>query len=213
MKYVGAHVSISGGVENAPLNAGRIGAKAFAMYTKNQRQWHARALSEESIEQFKKNLKEVAIEPKHVLPHDSYLINLGHPEAEKLQKSREAFVDDLISRAVSLMAWRGYGEVEPYYCEGLIHLELLYRSGMVDFDGIWVSVENGAYGELKRLYEETYGELALHYLQKREAGEFLERFALKTRSHYMPVTEEVKRFVIAYCDRYAEIGQKIAKIG
>ncbi len=96
MKYVGAHVSISGGVENAPLNAGQIGAKAFAMFTKNQRQWHAKALSEESIEQFKKNLKEVAIEPKHVLPHDSYLINLGHPEAEKLQKSREAFVDEIL---------------------------------------------------------------------------------------------------------------------
>jgi hypothetical protein len=138
---------------------------------------------------------------------------LSYFEDDADMETREAFVDDLISRAVSLMAWRGYGEVEPYYCEGLIHLELLYRSGMVDFDGIRVSVENGAYGEMKRLYEETYGELARHYLQKREAGEFLERFALKTDSHYMPVTEEVKRFVVAYCDRYAEIGQKIAEIG
>jgi len=94
-KYVGAHVSISGGVENAPLNAMEIGAKAFAMFTKNQRQWKAKPLSEESIEAFRTNLEKSGISPEHVLPHDSYLINLGHPEEEKLAKSREAFVDEL----------------------------------------------------------------------------------------------------------------------
>ena len=94
-KFVGAHVSASGGVENAPLNAQKIGARAFALFTKNQRQWKAKPLSEKSIEAFKQNLKESGINPKHVLPHDSYLINLGHPEEEKLQKSREAFIDEL----------------------------------------------------------------------------------------------------------------------
>ena len=94
-KYVGAHVSISGGVENAPLNAMEIGAKAFAMFTKNQRQWKAKPLTEESIEAFRVNLGKSGIAPEHVLPHDSYLINLGHPEEEKLDKSREAFVDEL----------------------------------------------------------------------------------------------------------------------
>ncbi|WP_456392380.1 deoxyribonuclease IV [Nitratifractor sp.] len=94
-KYVGAHVSASGGVENAPINAMEIGAKAFALFTKNQRQWKAKALSEESIEAFRKNLERSGIAPKHILPHDSYLINLGHPEEEKLHKSREAFVDEL----------------------------------------------------------------------------------------------------------------------
>jgi len=94
-KYVGAHVSASGGVENAPLNAIAIGAKAFALFTKNQRQWKAKPLSDESIEAFRKNLQDSGIEAKHVLPHDSYLINLGHPEKEKLLKSREAFVDEL----------------------------------------------------------------------------------------------------------------------
>ena len=94
-KYVGAHVSISGGVENAPLNAKEIGARAFAMFTKNQRQWKAKPLSEESIEAFRTNLEKSGISPEHVLPHDSYLINLGHPEEEKLAKSREAFVDEL----------------------------------------------------------------------------------------------------------------------
>ncbi len=96
MKFVGAHVSASGGVENAPLNAKAIGAKAFALFTKNQRQWVAKPLSEASIDAFKANLEASGIDPKHVLPHDSYLINLGHPEVEKLEKSREAFIDELV---------------------------------------------------------------------------------------------------------------------
>jgi len=95
MKYVGAHVSASGGVENAPLHAKAIGAKAFALFTKNQRQWKAKPLTSASIDAFKSNLEDAGIAPKHVLPHDSYLINLGHPEPEKLQKSREAFIDEL----------------------------------------------------------------------------------------------------------------------
>ena len=95
MKYIGAHVSASGGVENAPLNAARIGARAFALFTKNQRQWVAKPLSEESIAAFRENLLKVDIPPEQVLPHDSYLINLGHPEQEALQKSRNAFLDEM----------------------------------------------------------------------------------------------------------------------
>ena len=95
MKFVGAHVSASGGVDNAPLNAMAIGAKAFAVFTKNQRQWAAKPLETKTIDAFKKNLEASGILPKHVLPHDSYLINLGHPEVEKLEKSRDAFIDEL----------------------------------------------------------------------------------------------------------------------
>ncbi len=95
MKYIGAHVSSSGGVENAPINAFNIGAKAFALFTKNQRQWVSAPLSEKSIEQFKANCKKYGFEPWQILPHDSYLINLGHPEAEGLDKSRLAFVDEM----------------------------------------------------------------------------------------------------------------------
>ena len=94
-KFVGAHVSASGGVDNAPLNAMKIGARAFALFTKNQKQWKAKPLPPETIEAFKSNLNQSGILPRHVLPHDSYLINLGHPEEEKLLKSREAFVDEL----------------------------------------------------------------------------------------------------------------------
>ena len=99
MKYIGAHVSASGGVENAPLNAARIGARAFALFTKNQRQWVAKPLSEESIAAFRENLLKVDIPPEQVLPHDSYLINLGHPETEKLEKSRTAFPPDQLDAA------------------------------------------------------------------------------------------------------------------
>ncbi len=95
MKFVGAHVSASGGVENAPLNAQQIGANAFALFTKNQRQWHAKPLSSESIDAFRANLETTGITPKQILPHDSYLINLGHPDEDGLKKSREAFLDEM----------------------------------------------------------------------------------------------------------------------
>jgi deoxyribonuclease-4 len=94
-KFVGAHVSASGGVDNAPLNAMAIGAKAFALFTKNQRQWVAKPLETKTIDAFHTNLEASCILSKHILPHDSYLINLGHPEVEKLDKSRDAFIDEL----------------------------------------------------------------------------------------------------------------------
>ncbi len=94
-KYIGAHVSAAGGVENAPVNAHQIGATAFALFTKNQRQWKAKPLTKENIEGFKKNCEKYGFQPWQVLPHDSYLINLGHPEKEALQKSRDAFLDEM----------------------------------------------------------------------------------------------------------------------
>lgn len=94
-KYIGAHVSASGGVENAPLNAHAIGANAFALFTKNQRQWVAKPLTQESIDAFKSNCLRLGYTPEFILPHDSYLINLGHPETEALEKSRAAFLDEM----------------------------------------------------------------------------------------------------------------------
>jgi len=95
MKRIGAHVSAAGGVENAPLNAMEIGAKAFALFTKNQRQWKAKPLTEKSIQAFKANCQKADISSEYILPHDSYLINLGHPEIEALEKSRAAFLDEM----------------------------------------------------------------------------------------------------------------------
>jgi deoxyribonuclease-4 len=95
MKYVGAHVSAAGGVENAPLNAKEIGARAFALFTKNQKQWLAPPLSKQSIINFRDNCEKNDFKPFQILPHDSYLINLGHPEQEALEKSRESFLEEM----------------------------------------------------------------------------------------------------------------------
>ncbi|MCX6253773.1 MAG: deoxyribonuclease IV [Bacteroidia bacterium] len=95
MKYVGAHVSASGGVENTPLNANAIGAKAFALFTKNQRQWFSNPLSKASITAFRRNCEKYDYKPFQILPHDSYLINLGHPEEGPLEKSRASFLDEM----------------------------------------------------------------------------------------------------------------------
>lgn len=95
MKYIGAHVSAAGGVENAPKRASKIGARAFALFTKNQRRWEGPPLTEENIEGFKKNCSELGYSMDYIMPHDSYLINLGHPEKEALEKSRNAFLDEM----------------------------------------------------------------------------------------------------------------------
>jgi deoxyribonuclease-4 len=95
MKYIGAHVSAEGGVENAPIRTHEIGANAFAFFTKNQRRWVSPPLTTKSIELFKENCEKYGIRAEHILPHDSYLINLGHPEKEGLEKSRNAFLDEM----------------------------------------------------------------------------------------------------------------------
>ncbi len=95
MKYIGAHVSSSGGVENAPLNANEIGARAFALFVKNQRQWFAKPLTTESIDAFKENCASLNYSMDYILPHDSYLINLGSPVADSLEKSRNSFLKEI----------------------------------------------------------------------------------------------------------------------
>lgn len=95
MKFVGAHVSASGGVFNAPLNAKAIGATAFALFTKNQKQWMATPLSSKEIEDFKRTCQECGYTPSQILPHDSYLINLGNPTDEGIGKSRASFLEEM----------------------------------------------------------------------------------------------------------------------
>ena len=94
-KFVGAHTSASGGVFNAANEAKELGAKAFALFTKNQKRWDAKPLETKDIDKFKKAIDDAGILPKHILPHDSYLINLGNPDEQKLIKSRMAFIDEL----------------------------------------------------------------------------------------------------------------------
>lgn len=95
MKYIGAHVSASGGVSNAPRNAANIGATAFALFTKNQRQWRAAALTEAEITSFQKECRSHNYRNGQILPHNSYLTNMGNPELEKRQQSVQSFIDEM----------------------------------------------------------------------------------------------------------------------
>lgn len=93
-KYVGAHVSATGGVSNAPLEAAGIGAKAFALFTRNPSRWQSKAISEKEAELFRQRCEEFGYSSDVILPHDSFLINLGSPDPEALDKSRKAFLDE-----------------------------------------------------------------------------------------------------------------------
>jgi len=166
MKFAGAHVSISGGVENAPLNAAAIGAKAFAMFTKNQRQWKSPPLTEKSIEAFKKNCAEKGFTADHILPHDGYLINLGNPDPEKRAVSRESFLDEM-KRCMSLgLKYLNFHpgshlrEVSPDECLTLIAQEV--KSVLAETQDVCAVIENTAgqgsnvgssFEELARLLE------------------------------------------------------------
>lgn len=95
MKLIGAHVSASGGLENAPLNAKNIGANAFALFTKNQRQWFSPALGDAAVKAFMEACVKSGFPADSILPHDSYLINLGHPASDGLEKSRSSFNEEM----------------------------------------------------------------------------------------------------------------------
>ncbi|MDE7410881.1 MAG: deoxyribonuclease IV, partial [Paramuribaculum sp.] len=95
MKYIGAHVSVTGGVSNAPVNAHNIGAKAFALFTRNPSRWSSKPISEKEATTFIENCQNLGYTPAQILPHDSYLINLGSPDSENLLKSRDAFLDEM----------------------------------------------------------------------------------------------------------------------
>lgn len=95
MKFVGAHVAVNNGVSSAPINAHNIGAKAFALFTRNPSRWQSKPISKKEAQAFKENCEEFGYTPDHILPHDSYLINLGSPEEEGLEKSRSAFLDEM----------------------------------------------------------------------------------------------------------------------
>ena len=128
-------------------------------------------------------------------------------EKEELKKH---MVDDLVSRAVGLMAWREVGEVLPYYCEGLIHLDILFSSNVITYDGE-ITIDYNNYEAMKAGYKEAYKSLAQHYINKKEASEYLLKYAQKSEGIYLPVDEEILSFVKHYYARYKEIGQQVYK--
>jgi len=125
-------------------------------------------------------------------------------EREALKKH---IVADLVSRAVGLMAWREVGEVLPYYCEGLIHLDILFTSGVITYDG-QIRIDYGKYDVMKQGYQEAYRKLAETYLEKVDANEYLSGYTKKENGVYLPKKEEIKSFVEHYYARYKEIGQQ-----
>jgi len=116
-------------------------------------------------------------------------------------------VDDLVSRAVGLMAWREVGEVLPYYCEGLIHLDILFTSGVISYEG-QIRIDYSKYDAMKAAYIEAYEDLAKTYLEKIDASNYLKKYAQKEEGVYLPFKEEIKQFVEHYYARYKEIGQQ-----
>ncbi len=95
MKYVGAHVSVQGGVSAAPLNANSIGAKSFALFTGSSSRWHSKSITEKEAQAFKERCAAYGYPAHRILPHDNFLINLGSPDPEKLDKSRKSFLDEM----------------------------------------------------------------------------------------------------------------------
>ena len=132
------------------------------------------------------------------------LMAFFHNEREELKKH---VVDDVVSRAVGLMAWREVGEVLPYYCEGLIHLDILFGSGIIIYDG-QIKIDYSKYDTMKEAYISAYKNLAENYLKKVDASEYLAQYAVKNEGIYLPKNEKIKSFVEHYYARYKEIGQQ-----
>lgn len=234
MKYIGAHVSISGGVENAPLNAAAIGAKAFAMFTKNQRQWKSPPLTAKSIEAFKKNCADKGFTADQILPHDGYLINLGNPDAEKRRGSREAFLDEM-TRCMQLgLKYLNFHpgshlrEIPVEDCLKLIAGEV--KSVLAETEGVCAVIENtagqgsnvgSAFEELARLIEligepgrvgvclDTCHAFAAGYDLKDSYETVMEQFGRKIGFEYLKGMHlnDSKSVLNGHLDRHHSIGK------
>lgn len=133
------------------------------------------------------------------------LMAFFHNESPEL---RTHIVDDLVSRAVGLMAWREVGEVQPYYCEGLIHLDILFDSGVITYTEGSININYTRYDLMREGYIEAYEKLAQHYLNKEDAHLYLRDYATRFNEVYLPVKEDIRAFVEHYYARYKEIGQQ-----
>ncbi|MEI6614668.1 MAG: deoxyribonuclease IV [Chrysiogenales bacterium] len=206
MKYVGAHVSAAGGVENAPLNAVKIGAKAFALFTKNQKQWQAKPLEAENIAAFKKNLEMAAISPWQVLPHDSYLINLGHPDPEKREKSVLALLDE--ARRVEQLGLHylnfhpgsHLGAMEEEKCCAVIAAGMKHILDETDQVSLLLETTSGQGGYVGYCFEHLAAILALVGLEKR-AGVCLDTCHIFAAGYDLRTAETYEKTM----KRFAEI--------
>jgi hypothetical protein len=127
--------------------------------------------------------------------------------ANEKEALKDHIIDDVVGRAVGLMAWREVGEVLPYYCEGLIHLDILFSSGVISYDGK-INIDYSKYDEMKKTYHNSYKKLAETYLSKVDASVYLNTYTSKEEGVYLPVKEDIRSFVEHYYARYKEIGQQ-----
>jgi deoxyribonuclease-4 len=148
MKFVGAHVSTAGGVHKAPENAAEIGAKGFALFTKNQRQWKAPPLAADEIKAFKDNCVRFGYLPEHILPHDSYLINLGQPDDVKHRAATDAFIDEMVRcQQLGLILLNFHpgshlGEISEAEC--LERIAAAINRALTETDSVTAVIENTA---------------------------------------------------------------------
>lgn len=160
MKRIGAHISAAGGVENAPINANNIGAKAFAFFTKNQRQWRSSPLTSSNIEEFKKNIIKLGFDVDFILPHDTYLINMGSPDLEIRKKSEDAFLDELKRceqlglRMLNFHPGSHRGEMADEECLDLIAASV--KRALAKTENVVAVIENtaGQGGSVGRTFEQ-----------------------------------------------------------
>ncbi|WP_321314860.1 invasion protein CiaB [Halarcobacter sp.] len=118
---------------------------------------------------------------------------------------------DTLKRAVGLIGWMEVDEVQPYYCEGLIHLNALFDTKILNWaeEELTIDISAVKYEKLKEWYINTYTDLAKHYLDKKDATEFLNRFVKKDGKYFMPNNPKINSFVKYYFKRYQEIGQEL----
>ncbi len=137
----------------------------------------------------------------------SFFLDKNNDEKEL---ERQVLIDT-IKRAVGLIGWMEVDEVQPYYCEGLIHLNGLFECKILDWDekNLIVDMSDEKHEELKKWYIQTYTNLAKHYLDKKDATQFLNQYAVKEDRYFMPVNKKINSFVRYYFKRYQEIGQEL----
>ncbi|NQY21600.1 MAG: invasion protein CiaB [Campylobacteraceae bacterium] len=118
---------------------------------------------------------------------------------------------DTVKRAIGLIGWMQVAEVQAYYCEALIHLSIMFDSKILKWenDSLSIDLSENTYKDMKRLYVQTYTSLAKHYLDKKDAGEFLNIYAKKENKYFMPINENINSFVKYYFKKYQEIGQEL----
>ncbi|WP_375723347.1 invasion protein CiaB [Arcobacter sp. KX21116] len=131
-------------------------------------------------------------------------------DSDEKHLQRQVLIDS-VKRAVGLMGWMEVDEVQPYYCEGLIHLNGLFDSQVLSWENEKLSIDlsDEKFDRLKTWYIKTYTDLAKHYLDKKDATQFLNNFAKKDGKYFMPIDENINDFVKYYFARYKDIGQEL----